>query len=202
MKRRILLILLAAVTAIALSGCVTIKGEAGQSQEPVQTQDIPETTEQDTIPESSPLEEVSPTAEAQPQSEESCAYITAMSMRMDGQTDITFDFVDWLSGDEALEKYLEDHPDASEEEIEGEGIYEAGYIRNVDNTPRTFHTTPGTAYFLPDSMDMGVNIEVGYDEFRDRMFPAVDMGVDEYLTFVMVTVKGEEIISVEWLYTP
>lgn len=176
MKRLTLLILFTVIISMFLSSCVTI--QSGQD-------------------EPSPL---AAAMEAKP--EESCAYITAMSMRMDGQTDMTFDYVGWLSGGEAKEKYLEDHPGATEEEMEGEGLFETGYIRNVSDTLRTFHTTAETKYYLPDEMDMGVNVEVGYDEFRDKMFPAVDMGVDEYLTFVKVKVKGEEILSVEWLYTP
>ncbi len=134
--------------------------------------------------------------------EESCAYITDLSMRMDGQTDITFDYVDWLTGDKAVEKYLEDHPGATEEVMEAEGLYVIGYIRNKNDKLRTFRTTPDTKYLLPSAGDMSVNVEVGHDEFRDRMFPAVENGVDEYLKFVRVKVQGEAIISIEWLYLP
>ncbi|MGE5495892.1 MAG: hypothetical protein ACM3S4_11400 [Burkholderiales bacterium] len=83
-----------------------------------------------------------------------------------------------------------------------EGLYVIGYIRNKNDKLRTFRTTPDTKYFLPGAGDMSVNLEVGYDEFRDRMFHAVENGVDEYLKFVRVKVQGEAIISIEWLYLP
>lgn len=121
---------------------------------------------------------------------------------MDGETDITFDFVNWLGGDEAVNQYLEDHPGATEEDMEAEGIYEVGYIRNVNTLLRTFHTTPDTRYFLPDEMEMGTNDEVDYIEFRDRMLPAVTGVEDEYLTFVKVYYTGEEVTKIEWLYMP
>jgi len=123
-----------------------------------------------------------------------------MSMRMDGQTDITFDYVDWLSGDEARKMYLEDHPGATEEELEDTGLLEIGYIRNVNPRLRTYPTGEDTAYFLPDPENIARNVPVSYETFLDTMFPAVDE--DSYLTFVKVRVEDGVIASIEWLYTP
>ncbi len=134
--------------------------------------------------------------------EESCAFITGMSMRMDGQTDITLDYVDWLSGDEARAAYLEDYPGATEEEMEGEGLFEIGYIRNINPKLRTYPAGDETQYYLPDPDNIAENVPVSYEEFLGRMFPAVDEGEDAYLTFVRVRVQDGTIQSIEWLYLP
>ncbi len=175
---RFLIITLSALLTLALVSCVSSQGL--QAASPALTTNTSEMTA----------------------AGESPAYITALTMRSDGQADITFDFVEWLSGDEAKVKYLEDHPGATEEETEGEGIYEMGYIRNISGALRTLRTTSGTKYFLPDALDMSENIEVGYDEFKSKMLQAIDMGIDEHLTFVNVSFMGEEILKIEWLYTP
>lgn len=204
MKKRYILTALIMVLAVPLCSCVSVKIPVNTpALSPLQTEPMP-TPEVDTPPLPSVILTAAP-ATVEPEEEasgESCSYITAMSMCMDGQTDITFDFVDWLSGGEAEEKYLEDHPGATEEDMEADGLYEIGYIRNVNTKLRTFRTTPDTRYFLPNEMDMGINDEVSYDEFRDKMFPAVESGVDDYLTFVNVCYTGEEITKIEWLYLP
>lgn len=201
MKKRLILTAALIVISILLSSCVMISvpekerpTPAAASKEPAVSAGI--------LPTAEPLPSASLPHTSADAAEESCAYITGMSMRMDGETDITFDYVEWLSGSAAEQKYLEDHPGATEEDMEAEGLYEIGYIRNVNDELRTFHTTPDTKYFLPDAEDMSVNAEVGCDEFRDRMFPAARNGVDEYLKFVNVKAQGEAIISVEWLYLP
>lgn len=132
--------------------------------------------------------------------EESCAFITAISSRPDGRADITFDYVDWLTGDEARETYLEDYPGATEEEMEDAGLLEIGYIRNVNPRLRTYPTDADTEYFLPDPEDIVMNVPVTYDAFLDTMVPAVEE--DSYLTFVKVRIEGGVIASMEWLYTP
>lgn len=130
------------------------------------------------------------------------AYITGLSMRTDGQTDIIFDFVDWFTGNDADEQFRMDHPGAKEEDIENAGVNEIGYIRNESEALHTYHTGPATKYFLPSEDDPAVNAEVSYDGFRDRMFPAVESGVDAFLKFVKISVDGDTIVKLEWNYLP
>jgi len=124
-------------------------------------------------------------------------------MRMDGQTDITFDYVAWLTGDQARIQYLIDNPGATSDDLEL--IDESGYIRNVSHTSGTFSTSPDTQYFLPTPDDIAVNAEVSYDVFRDRMFPAAaegEGGPDHYLTFVKFSINNTgNIVKIEYLYT-
>jgi len=212
MKKRFILLALTAAALLLFSSCVVVQmpGEASptatvsQTVTPAQPSPSQSAGGQETnapLPSASAVEEGTDEGEDAAE-EESCAFITGMSMRMDGQTDITFDYVDWLSGDEARDMYLEDHPGATEEEMEGEGLYEIGYIRNVNPRLRTYPTGDNTEYYLPDPGDIAMNVQVSYDTFLDRMFPAVDDGVDEYLTFVRVRVADGVIESIEWLYRP
>ena len=142
------------------------------------------------------------TEESDTNSGTNCAFITGMSMRMDGGTDITFDYVDWLSGDAARDAYIEDHPGATEEEMEAAGLFEIGYIRNIDPTLHTYPTGEATEYYLPDPDNIAQNVPVSYEVFLGRMYPAVDEGEEAYLTFVRVCVQDGSIQSVEWLYRP
>jgi len=203
--KRILCFVLVLAVVMVFAGCRMMEQiEAGRSTPNVSAiegtaEPLPEATPE---PEEEPEPTPEPTPEATPpgESEESCAYITAMSMAMDGQTDITFDYVDWLYGEEARTRYLEDYPDAEEEALEI--IENIGYIRNMNPMLRTYRTREDTLYFLPGPEDLGNIVEVDYDTFRDRMFPAVEGTRDTYLTFVKVYVAGETIDKIEWLYTP
>lgn len=204
MKRVPFMILAAVLVCMACTGCHMMEQiEAGRA-----TPSVPavtgtsEPTPEPAAETPEPTPEATPTPEQTPAPEpaESCAYITAMSMSMDGQTDITFDYVDWLYGEDAREKYLEDYPDAEEDALEIIG--QIGYIRNNNTTLRTYRTGPDTRYYLPQEEDLGIIMEVDYDTFRDRMFPAVEGTGDTYLTFVKVYVAGETIQAIEWLYTP
>ena len=206
MKWIFVLILAAILAIVACTGCRMMEQiEAGRAtpavsaepEEDAPAQESPESTPE-TAPEATP--EPTPEPTSAPEAEESCAYITAMSMAMDGQTDITFDYVDWLYGEQARTQYLADYPDAEEEALEI--IENIGYIRNMNPQLRTFRTGPDTRYFLPEPEDLGNIVEVDYDAFRDRMFPAVEGIEDTYLTFVKVYVAGETIQKIEWLYTP
>jgi hypothetical protein len=201
--RKILYLVLAAVLVLAAcTGCRMMEQvEAGRSTPIVSDEAAPVDPTPEDMPEPTPEMTPEPTPESTPgPTEDSCAYITAISMAMDGQTDITFDYVDWFYGTEAREKYLTDYPDAEEDILII--IEEIGYIRNTDAELRTYRTGADTQYFLPEPEDLGLISEVDYDTFRNRMFPAVEGTGDTYLTFVKVYVAGETIQKIEWLYTP
>jgi len=205
MKRIPILILAIIVVLVACTGCRMMEQiEAGRATPVIPDEagpDAPAPEEATDTSEPAPEVTPEPTPESTPApAEESCAYITAMSMGMDGQTDITFDYVDWLYGEDARTQYLEDYPDTEEEALEI--IEEIGYIRNMNPKLRTYRTGPDTRYFLPRPEDLGHIVEVDYDTFRERMFPAVEGIEDTYLTFVKVYVAGETIQQIEWLYTP
>ena len=117
---------------------------------------------------------------------------------MDIYQNYAFDYVDWLTGKEAVDKYMQDHPGVSKTEAE-EKTQEAGYIRNINPVLRWFGPMDGTEYFMPD--ENLANKKVSYEVFRDRMIPAIDNN-ETWLTFVKVTVSGENIVKIEWAYRP
>ena len=125
---------------------------------------------------------------------EYCAYITGKSMRMDGQTDIIFDYVEWLSDPEATTAYLEDHPGAAPEDYEF--IEQIGYIRNTDPDTVVLHTSEDSRYFLNRPLYTSQIGEVDYDEFRDWLFPLTENA------FVIVCEVDGVIARVEWIYMP
>ena len=130
----------------------------------------------------------------QPHVEEYCAYIKGQSMSMDGQTDIIFDYVEWLSDPEATTAYLEDHPGADPEDYEF--IQEIGYIRNTEPDTVTLHTSPDTRYYLNRPEFTSQIGEVDYDEFRDWLFTL------SYDPLVIVCEVDGIIARVEWVYMP
>ncbi len=130
----------------------------------------------------------------QPYVEEYCAYIVGKSMSMDGQTDIVFDYVEWLSNPEATTAYLEDHPGASPEDYEF--IEYVGYIRNIDPEATVLHTSPETRYFLNRPLYTSQIGEVDYDDFRDWLFTLTEDA------FVIVCEVDGVIARVEWIYLP
>ena len=125
---------------------------------------------------------------------EYCAYITGKSMRMDGQTDIIFDYVEWLSDPEATAAYLEDHPGAAPEDYEFIG--QIGYIRNEDPDTVVLHTSDDSRFFLNRPLYTSQIGEVDYDEFRDWLFPLTENA------FVIVCEVDGVIARVEWIYMP
>ncbi len=131
---------------------------------------------------------------SQPYVQEYLAYIVGKSMRMDGQTDIVFDYVVWLSDPEATEAYLEDHPGASPEDYEF--IQYVGYIRNEDPDTVVLPTSAETRYFLNRPLYTSQIGEVDYDEFRDWLFPLTEDA------FVIVCEVDGVIARVEWIYMP
>lgn len=151
-----------------------------------------------TSPQATPEPPAETNAPAEPES--SYAYITKWSMRMDGQTDLAFDYVDWLMGKDAADKYIKDNPGTSEQDAL-EATEEMGYIRNTNPQERWFTTTKDTEYFMPESLSSVKPIKVSYDEFRNVMLPAIDDS-DWAYTFVKVTVLGESIVKIEWVYLP
>ena len=151
------------------------------------------------IPSASPSPTPTTSGTPTPQSTEtSYAYITDWSERMDIYQNYAFDYVDWLTGKEAVDKYMQDHPGVSKSEAE-EKTQEAGYIRNVNTQLRWFAPNSSTKYYLPD--DNLVNKKVNYEAFRDTIIPAIENN-ETWLTFVKVTASGETIVKVEWTYLP
>lgn len=128
MKRQAQIVLLLFVLSALLSSCITIHLPAMPTETPSaspagQTAEEQENPNQPTLatepsnganegqqgesaePTQQPVETTStPVPDGIIQGQ--CAYITGMSMSMDGQTDITFDYVDWLSGNEAERNIL------------------------------------------------------------------------------------------------
>lgn len=113
--------------------------------------------------------------------------------------DFAFDYVDWLTGTEAVDKYMQDYGCTREEaEVETE---EFGYIRNVNPHIRWFSTTSDTVYYLPDSSVSITPVKVDNDTFRQTMITAINNG-ETWMTFVKVTVSGDYIVEIEWVYRP
>lgn len=140
------------------------------------------------------------TAPAASQEESSYAIITAWSERMSPyETQFAFDYVDWLTGKEAIEKYMLDIG-CSQEEAEEETA-EYGYIRNVNAKIRWFVTNKATKFYMPDTDMSATPVEVDYKTFLDTMIPAIEHEVSG-LTFVRITVRGEYIKEIEWVYLP
>lgn len=128
------------------------------------------------------------------------AYITGWSETMDPYgKDFAFDFVDWLSGKEALEKYMIDTGCSQEEAEEETG--EMGYIRNTDTRKHWYRTNKKTKFYLPDEKMSVEPIEVDYHTFLNTMIPAIEDG-DSSLTFVEVTVSGDYITEIRWTFHP
>jgi len=144
---------------------------------------------------SSPADTTNPTHEMQT----SYAYMTDWGERMDVYQNYAFDYMDWFTGAEAVDKYMQDHPGVSRAEAE-DMVEEAGYIRSV-NPPQNkwLNPTDDTEYYMPD--ENLANKKVSYDTFRDRMIPAIENG-ETWLTFVKITFIGEDIIKIEWAYRP
>ena|GEM_PF-3237639 len=134
-----------------------------------------------------------------PQSTESSyAFISDWNDGAANKTNLAFEFVDWLTGEAAVEMYMQDFPGISAEDAELM-TQEAGYIRNVNPELRWFTTTDSSAYYLPD--DNLVNKLVSYDTFKLMMLPAID-AKDDWLTFVEVTTSSDMIVKIEWAYRP
>jgi hypothetical protein len=129
-----------------------------------------------------------------PHVQEYLAYIEGKSMCMDGQTDIVFNYVEWLSNPEATTAYLEDHPGADPEDYEF--IEQIGYIRDEDPATVVLHTSPDTRYFLNRPLYTSQIGEVDYDDFRDWLFPLTDPA------FVIVCEVDGIVARVEWIYMP
>jgi len=168
------------------------------SQEPDATPQPPSPS-----PSAAPAAEASPTqaatASPAPKTETSYAYITGWAERSaPDETRFAFDYVDWLTGEEAITKYMQDHGCSKEDAINETEEY--GYIRNVNPLIRWFVTTKDTVYYLPDATSVKA-VKVNYTTFLNKMIPAID-SKDLYLTFVKVTVSGESIVKIEWVYHP
>ncbi|MCL2671793.1 MAG: sigma-70 family RNA polymerase sigma factor [Clostridiales bacterium] len=177
---------------------VTATEEPNPTPEPTQALDTAAPTEEvsatDT-PAPAPTNTPSPTQSTT----WSYAYIVNWSERMDEYQNYAFDYVDWLTGEEAITKYMQDYG-CSREDAKND-TEEYGYIRNVNPQIRWFYPTVGTTYYMPDAIMSVKPIKVNYATFRDTMIPAIESN-DMTLTFVKVTVSGETIVKVEWVYHP
>ena len=130
------------------------------------------------------------------------AYVKSLTARPDGQADIAFDFVDWLTGDAAKAQYALDHPGATDDDMDNANIFEVGYIRNISPAAFTYHTGPDTQYFLPGSDDSSTNVQVDFTAFCSRMTAALAGGPTANLTFVKISADGDTIVKIEWNYLP
>ncbi len=168
--------------------------------EPTETLYPPAEPAASVAPPATPSPTPASTAAPAQEKEISYAYITNWGMRMDGQTDLAFDYVDWLTGKKALEKYMQDHPGISQEDAQND-VEEYGYVRNVNPQLRWFTTTEKTVYYMPDEIMSAKPIKVNYDSFRNKMIPAIENN-ETWITFVKVIVSGDSIVKIEWTYLP
>jgi len=96
--------------------------------------------------------------------------------------------------------YLQDNPRSTQEEAESV-TEEFGYIRNIDKQIRWFTTTQDTEYYMPDASMSVEPIKVDYSTFEMTMTDAIYRN-DFSITFVRLTVSGEYIIKIEWVFHP
>ena len=184
------------IVAVLIGVLVTCSNSADEPEQAQEQQELaPETT--DDADDSAESEETEAPREA---IETSYAYIVKRGEGTGGQTNLAFDFVDWLHGTEAVNKFMQDNPGISKKDAERE-VEEFGYIRNVNPKLRWFSTTKDTVFLMPDDSMSVEPIEVTYQAFKDKMLPAIDAN-DTSLTFVEVTVSGESITKIEWVYHP
>jgi hypothetical protein len=100
------------------------------------------------------------------------AFIISMSMRMDGETDITFDPIEWLPpGPDAENQYMTDNPGATKQDMEDAGLYEVGYLRNVKVESIMLHTDSSTVYNLADPNNPVQNIPSTKTDFQNMYYP-------------------------------
>jgi len=110
-----------------------------------------------------------------------------------------FVYMDWFTGTEAVTKYMQDFG-CSKEEAENE-TEEYGYIRNAGKPIMWYYTTSSTKYYLPNTSMAVTPGEVNNNTFNNTMIPAIEND-ESWLTFVKVTVSGENIVKVEWVHHP
>ena len=117
-------------------------------------------------------------------------------------TGFTFETMDWLTGQEAADKYRLDYPGCTPEQAEIE-VSEYGYIRKANTPSRWLMTAEDTVYYLQDktSENAAVTVQVDYHTFLNQMIPAIETNMTQS-TFVKVTVFGEHIVKIEWVYLP
>jgi len=128
----------------------------------------------------------------------SYAYIVNHADTSTAYKTFAFIYMDWLTGAAAVTKYMQDYG-CSKEEAESE-TEEFGYIRNAGLPIKWFNTTSNTKYYLPDS-SMSKAVEADRNAFNTKMIPAIEND-DSLMTFVIVTVSGDDIVKIEWVYHP
>ena len=140
------------------------------------------------------------TATPMPQPTEiSYAYIADWREGSSPLKEFRFMFLDWLTGDEAVTKYMQDNG-CSREEAEEE-TQEAGYVRTTDRPSRWYAATDDTVYYIRNDATYVDSVKVNYETFLNRMIPAIEAH-DYDLIFVKLTVSGEDIVRIEWVYHP
>ena len=179
------------------SGTPTSSTSGESTKAPGSLEPTPTPTGSTTPTASSPASTPTPTKKT---TETFYAYITAWRGDMAAYQSFAFDYVDWLTGPEAVEKYMQDHPGVSQAEAQDE-VEEYGYIRNADTAVGWFMPTDSTEYYIRDESTHDSSISVDYQGFRAAMIPALDDN-DTVRTFVKVTVSGENFTRVEWVFHP
>jgi hypothetical protein len=58
-----------------------------------------------------------------------------------------------------------------------------------------------TEFYMPDAIMSVKPVKVDYQTFLSKMIPAIEEE-ETWLTFVKVTVSGESILKIEWVYHP
>ncbi|MCL2136434.1 MAG: hypothetical protein FWH40_03885 [Coriobacteriia bacterium] len=109
------------------------------------------------------------------------------------------DDLEWLEGDEAVLRYMEDRPSATREEAETE-TEEYGYIYNANADIKWYTTTEDTEFFI---YDIEVSIELystDHQTFLDTMINS--KGLTGHYPLVLVTVSGDTILRMERVFTP
>ena len=114
---------------------------------------------------------------------------------------IDFDYVDWLYGQDAIDRFMEDYK-CTQQQAKDE-TEEFGYIRNVNPKIRNFLTTANTRYYMQDAASDNITavVQVDYNTFISRISSALSSG-DDWPLFVKVTVSGDKVLEIEWVYHP
>lgn len=213
MRKKLMILLSLLAAAAMLASCMTSSPTAAPTAAPTPPPAA------STAPPATPAPTLAPTATAAPAPSSAAALIredtpiasatdvrdaniVSVKARSDGQVDITFDFVDWLSGDTAKAQYLLDNPGATDDEMEDAGLMEVGYIRDKSHATFAYHTGPSTQFLLPTADNPAVNAPVAFSEFKSRMDACLAGSGEDDLKFVKISVDGDTIVKIEYNYRP
>jgi len=130
----------------------------------------------------------------------SYAYVVDWRADTEDAIEIGFDFVDWFTGDEAVEMFMQDNPGMSRADAEV-NVEEFGFIRNVNPLVRWFSVDSNSILFVRDESGYTDAVEVSFQEWRDAMKTAIDTGA-AMDTFFEIWTEGEHLARAEWRYHP